>query len=173
MAVVSDSLSSTLGPRYRRLHELISSLARSPASCHPPPTCRVLTPSQLDTYSLVSFVPLDVSDEESVAQVLMVADNAIQCAPTQPPPPQPLTPRRPSGTERTRTCARAETEPATILPLSAQLAWHGTAGAPLAQQRSSAADCVEPPHKRRAWMGTLQQRDCHIQLLPGSGGCDG
>jgi hypothetical protein len=28
----------------------------------------------------VSFVPLDLSDEESIAQVLMVVDNAIQYA---------------------------------------------------------------------------------------------
>jgi hypothetical protein len=39
MAVVSDSLSSTLGPRYRRLHELISSLV-----C-PPPCIAIKHPS--------------------------------------------------------------------------------------------------------------------------------
>lgn len=33
---------------------------------------------QLDTYSLVSFVPLDVSDEKSIAHLLQHIDGAIQ-----------------------------------------------------------------------------------------------
>jgi len=34
--------------------------------------------TQLDTYSLVSFVPLDVSEEESIAELLQCIDGAIQ-----------------------------------------------------------------------------------------------
>lgn len=33
---------------------------------------------QLDTYSLVSFVPLDVSDEGSIEHLLATIDGAIQ-----------------------------------------------------------------------------------------------
>jgi hypothetical protein len=32
----------------------------------------------LDEYSLVSFVPLDISDEESIGEVLLQIDMAIQ-----------------------------------------------------------------------------------------------
>ena len=55
---LSDSLSSAVGRRYPSLHQSIASL--------------------LGTYSLVSFVPLDVSEEESIAELLQCIDGAIQ-----------------------------------------------------------------------------------------------
>ena len=34
--------------------------------------------TQIDDYSLVSFLPLDISEEESIETLLMYIDNAIQ-----------------------------------------------------------------------------------------------
>ncbi|KAF6256362.1 hypothetical protein COO60DRAFT_1640782 [Scenedesmus sp. NREL 46B-D3] len=53
-----DSLSASTGPRFRRLNAAVASL--------------------LDEYSLVSFVPLDISDEDSIGEVLLQIDMAIQ-----------------------------------------------------------------------------------------------
>lgn len=53
-----DSLSASTGPRFRRLNASVASL--------------------LDEYSLVSFVPLDISDEDSIGDVLLQVDMAIQ-----------------------------------------------------------------------------------------------
>lgn len=47
-----------MGPKFRRLNAAVTSL--------------------LDEYSLVSFVPLDISDEESIGDVLLQIDMAIQ-----------------------------------------------------------------------------------------------
>ena len=33
---------------------------------------------QIDDYSLVQFLPLDISDEESIADILLYIDNTIQ-----------------------------------------------------------------------------------------------
>jgi hypothetical protein len=51
-------LSASTGPRYRRLNEEMAKL--------------------LDDYDMVSFLPLDVTDEESIEVVLMHADHAMQ-----------------------------------------------------------------------------------------------
>lgn len=48
---LSCSLSASTGPRFRRLNASVASL--------------------LDEYSLVSFVPLDISDEDSIGDVLL------------------------------------------------------------------------------------------------------
>lgn len=48
---VCCSLSASTGPRFRRLNASVASL--------------------LDEYSLVSFVPLDISDEDSIGDVLL------------------------------------------------------------------------------------------------------
>lgn len=53
-----DGLASSTGPRFRRLNAAVAGL--------------------LDEWSLVSFVPLDISDEESLAEVLLQVDMAIQ-----------------------------------------------------------------------------------------------
>eukprot|EP00882_Tetradesmus_deserticola_P005090 GHRQ01005362.1.p1 GENE.GHRQ01005362.1~~GHRQ01005362.1.p1 ORF type:complete len:277 (+),score=129.82 GHRQ01005362.1:409-1239(+) len=53
-----DSLSASTGPRFRRLNAAVAGL--------------------LDEYSLVSFVPLDISDEDSIGEVLLQIDMAIQ-----------------------------------------------------------------------------------------------
>lgn len=50
-APTAHSLSSSTGPRFRRLNAAVASL--------------------LDEYSLVSFVPLDISDEDSIGDVLL------------------------------------------------------------------------------------------------------
>lgn len=47
-----------MGPKFRQLNAAVTSL--------------------LDEYSLVSFVPLDISDEESIGDVLLQIDMAIQ-----------------------------------------------------------------------------------------------
>lgn len=52
------SLSASTGPKFRRLNAAVASL--------------------LDEYSLVSFVPLDISDEDSIGEVLLQVDMAIQ-----------------------------------------------------------------------------------------------
>jgi len=36
------------------------------------------TCQQIDEYSLVSFTPLDITDEESISNVLMMVDMSIQ-----------------------------------------------------------------------------------------------
>lgn len=48
---VLRSLSASTGPRFRRLNAAVASL--------------------LDEYSLVSFTPLDISDEESIGDALL------------------------------------------------------------------------------------------------------
>ncbi|KAF8063789.1 gpn3 [Scenedesmus sp. PABB004] len=53
-----DSLSASTGPRFRRLNAAVAAL--------------------LDEYSLVSFVPLDVTDEDSIGDVLLQIDMALQ-----------------------------------------------------------------------------------------------
>jgi hypothetical protein len=53
-----NSLSANTGPRFRRLNAAVAGL--------------------LDEYSLVSFVPLDISDEDSIGEVLLQIDMAIQ-----------------------------------------------------------------------------------------------
>jgi hypothetical protein len=55
---VDTSLSANTGPRFRRLNAAVAGL--------------------LDEYSLVSFVPLDISDEDSIGEVLLQIDMAIQ-----------------------------------------------------------------------------------------------
>lgn len=52
------SLSRSTGPRFRRLNAAVAGL--------------------LDEYSLVSFVPLDITDEDSIGEVLLQIDMAIQ-----------------------------------------------------------------------------------------------
>ncbi len=51
-------MSDSTGPRFRRLNKAVASL--------------------LDDFSIVSFIPLDITDEDSIAEVLMAADTAIQ-----------------------------------------------------------------------------------------------
>jgi hypothetical protein len=58
MSLIAHSLAASLPTRFRRLHTKVSEL--------------------LDNYSLVSFQPLDIGDEESIAAVLSVIDHAIQ-----------------------------------------------------------------------------------------------
>ncbi|KAJ9513782.1 hypothetical protein QJQ45_015526 [Haematococcus lacustris] len=53
-----DRLSTTTGPRFAALNSAVGAL--------------------LDEFSLVSFVPLDVTDEDSIAEVLYNIDTAIQ-----------------------------------------------------------------------------------------------
>jgi hypothetical protein len=54
----ANSLSASTGPRFRGLNAAVAGL--------------------LDEYSLVSFVPLDISDEDSIGEVLLQIDMAIQ-----------------------------------------------------------------------------------------------
>ncbi|WIA34439.1 hypothetical protein OEZ86_012773 [Tetradesmus obliquus] len=56
--LLMDSLSASTGPRFRRLNAAVAGL--------------------LDEYSLVSFVPLDITDEDSIGEVLLQIDMAIQ-----------------------------------------------------------------------------------------------
>ena len=58
MDVFARELSASMAPRYRRLNEAVASL--------------------IDDYSMVSFVPLDVTKEDSIADLLQVIDSAIQ-----------------------------------------------------------------------------------------------
>lgn len=51
-------LSATTGPKFQRLNQSVAAL--------------------LDEFSLVSFVPLDISDEESIMEVLSHIDMAVQ-----------------------------------------------------------------------------------------------
>lgn len=53
-----DGLSASTGPRFRRLNAAVASL--------------------LDEWSLVSFIPLDISDDKSIAAALLQLDLAIQ-----------------------------------------------------------------------------------------------
>lgn len=55
---MSCSLSVSTGPRFRRLNASVASL--------------------LDEYSLVSFVPLDISDDDSIGGVLMQVREGVR-----------------------------------------------------------------------------------------------
>ena len=80
--LISNSLSSSLGGPYRRLNHLVASLVRrgAPTIAHwrPLPDITFHCLAQLDRYSLVSFVPLDISEEDSLAELLQVIDGAMQ-----------------------------------------------------------------------------------------------
>jgi hypothetical protein len=56
--ILADELSDSMGVRYRELNEAVVAL--------------------LDDYSLVSFIPLDITSSESIASVLIQIDLAIQ-----------------------------------------------------------------------------------------------
>eukprot|EP00879_Flechtneria_rotunda_P005279 GHRR01005565.1.p1 GENE.GHRR01005565.1~~GHRR01005565.1.p1 ORF type:complete len:273 (+),score=103.11 GHRR01005565.1:450-1268(+) len=58
LQLLQDSLSASTGPRFKRLNAAVASL--------------------LDEWSLVSFVPLDITDEDSIGDVLLQVDMAIQ-----------------------------------------------------------------------------------------------
>ena len=55
---LAAELAAGASPRHRRLNEALCKL--------------------LDDYDMVTFLPLDITDEDSVANVLMQVDNAIQ-----------------------------------------------------------------------------------------------
>ena len=38
----------------------------------------ILFPTQIDDYSLVKFMPMDITDDESINDILLTIDNAIQ-----------------------------------------------------------------------------------------------
>lgn len=94
-----------MSSKYRRLNERMSALVRtctqriqSPSlsrahshACRRAPSCNVPgtswlisslpyrpVPPQIDDYSMIRFVPLDLSDEQSVAHVLQHIDGAMQ-----------------------------------------------------------------------------------------------
>ena len=56
-ALLLNRLTMTTGPRFRALNKAVVSL--------------------LDEFSLVNFVPLDITDEESIAEVLYAVDSSI------------------------------------------------------------------------------------------------
>jgi len=77
-----DELDKTTDARFRRLNEAFASLVRCQARnvlrwVFDPRSCvgRLL---QVDDFSLVKYVPLNATDEDSVALVLAQIDNAIQ-----------------------------------------------------------------------------------------------
>jgi len=61
--VVIDELSSSMHPKHRKLNEAIGNL--------------------IDDYGLVSFLPLDVTEEDSITLLMAEIDNAIQYAENQ------------------------------------------------------------------------------------------
>jgi len=58
LRLLSGTLAAHTGPRFRRLNEAMAGL--------------------LDDYSMVGFIPLDISDEEGIGDVLAQIDNAVQ-----------------------------------------------------------------------------------------------
>ena len=58
MELLTSEVESQTGPKFARLNSAMAHL--------------------LDQFSMVSFVPLDLSDEESIADLLLMVDNALQ-----------------------------------------------------------------------------------------------
>lgn len=64
-------------PKFHRLNEAIVQLAR-PLLHSPRLSSSLMLGVQIDDFNMVSFLPLDVTDEESLGTVLSHIDNAMQ-----------------------------------------------------------------------------------------------
>lgn len=99
--LLSD-LNATMSPRYHALNRALASLVRAQAA----PSSRVraqLTSGseqarrlhgQIDEYGMVSYIPMDINSEKSVARVLSHVDNAIQFGEDEEPKEHDVRPRR-------------------------------------------------------------------------------
>ena len=84
---LAAALSRKTAPKFARLNAAFGTLVSAAKSSHYTQQQAITNtyPPQLDDYNMVSFVPLDPTDEDAVAYALGIVDHAVQFGEDQEP----------------------------------------------------------------------------------------